>query len=98
QISIKGISTVETAKINVRQSVVVIVSHRNSRAIEQHAVGRAGLLVQEVGESDPSPFWRQKGESGLSLIGHIQVGPLESFFHVPCRLLAGQKTDFCKKE
>ena len=61
--------TVETAKENVRQSVVVIIAHRDPGTVFENAIHGPLLLAQVIREEEAGCEGREQGETGLALGG-----------------------------
>ena len=92
QVLVERVSSIQTAEINVRQAVIVIISGGNSGSVVEHSIGRAGFFVQRIGKCDSRLLRREECKSIFSFLGDIQLGPLKCFLPVPFRFLAAQET------
>src|SRR5437879_1123862 len=56
----------KTAKKDIRQAVIVKISHRDSGSVKEDAISFAGVLIQCVGKIDSGLFRRQELEAGVA--------------------------------
>ena len=83
EIFIERVWSVEPAKKNIRQPVVIEIAHRYTRSVEKNAVGRPLPFLQRIGESDSRFRRRKQRESSLARSRHSQFSPAMALLSVP---------------
>ena len=85
EILVEGIPSVQTAQIDIRQPIAIVVSHCHAGTVEEDSIGFAGLLIQSIGDVDSGLLRTQPGEPCLPPGRHMQLGPSHSNSLVPPR-------------